>query len=197
MNPAIAFCAKAFLYLQYKKEEYLFYRSKKYITSWGEGSYGIPVINSYDKKSTVSVGKYVSIASNVSFLLGAHHKRGLITTFPIDRINSYKKTSDANERGNITIGSDVWIGYGATVIGPVSIGDGAIIGAHALVVRDVPPYAVVGGVPAKILKYRFTEEQIQKLLTIKWWNWGNKTVQTREVDIYSDNIDEFISKYQS
>jgi acetyltransferase-like isoleucine patch superfamily enzyme len=195
MNPFVAFFAKVFLFLQYKKEEYLFWRSKKYINSWGELSYGLPSIISFDKKSKVSVGSYVSIASNVTFLLGANHASGLVTTFPIDRIDPSKTTADSNERGNIEIGNDVWIGYGATLIGNVRVGDGAIIGAHALVVDDIPPYAVVGGVPAKVIKYRFSSEQIEKLLAIAWWNWNTKTVQERQKDIYSKDMDSFIAKY--
>ncbi len=195
MNIFTTFGAKVFLYFQYKKEKYLFIRSKKYISAWGEGSYGIPAITSFDQKSKVAVGKYVSIASNVSFLLGANHKRGLVTTYPIDRLNSAKNTSDANDPGNIFIGSDVWIGYGATIIGPIMVGDGAIIGAGALVVSDVPSYAVVGGVPAKVIKYRFKDDQIEKLLDIEWWNWTKKVIQERESDIYSKDIDSFIVKY--
>jgi chloramphenicol O-acetyltransferase type B len=195
MNPFIAFGAKLFLYFQYKKEEFLFHRSKKYITRWGEGSYGIPSIVSFDKKSTVSVGKYVSIAGGVTFLLGANHRGGLVTTYPIDRINASKTTADANERGNIKIGNDAWIGYGVTIIGDVNIGDGAIIGAEALIVDDVPPYAVVGGVPAKVIKYRFTPEQIEKLLAIKWWDWDRKIIEQREGDIYNKDIDAFIARY--
>jgi virginiamycin A acetyltransferase len=195
MSLILAFAAKIFLFLHYKKEEYLFWRSKKYITSWGEGTYGLPSIVSFDKKSTVSVGKYVSIASRVTFLLGANHKSGMVTTYPIDRINSSKTTEDANERGNIEIGNDVWIGYGVTIIGDVKIGDGAIIGAEALVVDDVPPYAVVGGVSAKVLKYRFDDEQIRKLQAIKWWDWDRETIQERESDIYSKDVAFFIATY--
>lgn len=195
MNPVLAFFTKVFIYFSYKKEEYLFLRSKKYITAWGEGSYGLPRINSYDHHSSVSVGGYTSIASNVSFLLGANHKLRYVTSFPLDRINKNKTVFDASEQGNIAIGSDVWIGYGATLIGEITIGDGAIVGAEALVVDDVPPYAVVGGVPAKVIKYRFTREQIEKLLAIKWWNWDRKTIENRESDIYSSDIDAFITKY--
>jgi acetyltransferase-like isoleucine patch superfamily enzyme len=195
MNPLIALGAKIFLYLQYRKEDFLFSRSKKYIAEWGEGTYGIPSIVSFDKRSTVSVGKYVSIASGVTFLLGANHKSGYITTYPIDRLNPEKTTADSNERGDLVIGNDVWIGYGATLIGGVKIGDGAIIGAHALVVDDVPPYAVVGGVPAHPFKYRFSSGQIEKLLAIRWWDWDKKTIQAREADIYSTDTDSFITKY--
>ncbi|MEN9337876.1 MAG: hypothetical protein RIQ41_190 [Candidatus Parcubacteria bacterium] len=196
MNSLLAFGAKVFLFFQYKKEEYLFYRSKKYIVAWGRGTYGIPSIICFDKESTLSVGNYVSIASNVTILLGANHMGGFVTTYPIDRIDSTKTAKETNERGCVTIGNDVWIGYGATILGEVRIGDGAIIGAGALVVDDVPPYAVVGGVPAKAFKYRFKEHQIEKLLSMRWWDWDVKTIEERKDDIYSRDIDAFIEKYE-
>lgn len=195
MNPLASFFAKAFLYLSYKKDEYLFWRSKKYIRTWGVASYGLPTIVSYDKRSMLSVGNYVSIASNTSILLGANHKRGLITTFPIDRIVDGKTTSDANERGDVSIGNDVWIGFGVTIIGDVTIGNGAIIGAGALVVDDVPAYAVVGGVPAKVIKYRFDEESIKKLEKIAWWSWDAKDIKNNAGDLYNKNPQAFIEKY--
>jgi acetyltransferase-like isoleucine patch superfamily enzyme len=195
MNPFLAFFTKIFIYFSYKKEEYLFERSKKYITQWGEGTYGIPSVVSYDKRSKLSVGKYVSIASKVSFLLGANHKKNVLTTYPIDRIDATRTTTEANEEGDVTVGNDVWIGFGSTIIGPVTIGDGAIIGAGAVVVKDVPSYAVAGGVPAKVIKYRFSEVQIQKLLSIAWWNWNESVIKERQDDIYSNDIDSFIAKY--
>jgi virginiamycin A acetyltransferase len=102
------------------------------------------------------------------------------------KIDEIKTVTESSEKGNITIGNDVWIGYRATIIGEVTIGDGAIIGAGALVVDDVPPYAVVGGVPAKVIKYRFEKNQIDSLLKIKWWNWDNKEMSS---------ISKFIEKY--
>lgn len=194
MNIFLAFFTKVFIYFSYKKSEYLFWRSKKYITSWGEGTYGIVSIICFDQVSRISVGSYCSIASDVTFLIGANHRKGLVTTFPMDRIDNSKTTKDSNERGDITIGNDVWIGYGATIIGEVKVGDGAIIGARSLVVDDVPPYAVVGGVPARVIKYRFEKNIIEKFLEIKWWNWGIEKIKNNFNDIYSTDIENFINK---
>jgi virginiamycin A acetyltransferase len=199
MNIFLAFLTKIFIYFSYKKSEYLFWRSKKYIKSWGKHTYGIPTINCYDLESKVCVGDYCSIAGEVTFLLGANHKSG-ITTYPMCKINKNKTVTESSERGDINIGNDVWIGYRATIMSGVNIEDGAIIAAGAVVADDVPAYAVVGGVPAKIIKYRFKENIIQELLKIKWWKWGEEIIKKRCNEMYSKDekiINKFIEKYKS
>lgn len=191
------FC-KILIYIDNKKLEYIFNRSRNvYVSNWGVGTYGFPSITCYDNASRLSVGKYTSIASNVSILLGSNHKRGLLTNYPRLLINNKIKPEDTNERGDVVIGNDVWIGFGVTIIGPVVIGDGAIIGAGAVVVRDIPSYAVAVGVPATVVKYRFTEKQIEELLKIKWWNKEVKSIKDMEIDLYSKNIINFISTYRT
>lgn len=189
-----SFFYKVLIYVGYKKADYIFKRSMKHVTSWGEKTYGQPEIICYDSKSKFSVGKYTSIASNVAILLGANHKRGLLTTYPRSLINGSVSQEETNERGDVAIGSDVWIGYGVTIIGPCTIGDGAIIGAGALVLKDVPPYAVVGGVPAKVLKYRFDDETIQKLLSVKWWDKNEKEIKHLEEVLYSSDVERLVSR---
>jgi acetyltransferase-like isoleucine patch superfamily enzyme len=197
MNLLKDFFLKILIYLGNKREEYLFKRSIRHVTAWGDKTYGQPEIICYDGKSSLSIGKYTSIASNVAILLGANHKRGLITTFPRSLINKSVTQEETNEPGNVSIGSDVWIGYGATIIGPAVIGDGAIIGASALVLGDVPPYAVVGGVPAKILKYRFDDVTIQKLSTLKWWEKSESEIKDLEAFIYSNDVEALSKKSNS
>lgn len=191
------FIFKVLTYIGYKKEEYEFRKSLQYVTSWGDGTYGYPNITSYDEVSTLSIGKYVSIASRVSFLLGANHRMNLVTTYPWVKINPEKKSNSTNEPGNIKVGNDVWIGYGSIIIGEVTIGDGAIIAAGAVVIKDVPAYAVVGGVPAKIIKYRFSDEIIKQLLELQWWNWSKEKIASIQNELYSENIENFIEKYKS
>ena len=101
----------------------------------------------------------------------------------INQIQSYKTI----------IGNDVWVGANAIIISGVKIGDGAVIGAGAVVTKDVPPYAIVGGVPAKIIKYRFPKDKIDALLKIKWWDWSDKLIAERCRDFL--DIDIFINKY--
>jgi serine acetyltransferase len=97
------------------------------------------------------------------------------------------------KKGVVNIGNDVWIGDGVTIVGELTIGDGTIIGACSVVAKDVPPYAIVAGNPIKIIRYRFTEEQIKKLLDIKWWEWEHPLIRERIKDFLDINI--FITKY--
>jgi chloramphenicol O-acetyltransferase type B len=124
----------------------------------------------------VTIGKFCSIANEVSIGLGKHptNKFSSSTLF-YKKINTLNirlidKDKDLVEYENISIGNDVWIGHRAIILDGVSIGHGAIVGSNAIVSRDVPPYAIVGGVPARVIKYRFDEEKIKFLLNSKWWD---------------------------
>ena len=90
------------------------------------------------------------------------------------------------------IGNDVWVGFGATILSGVTIGDGAVIGARALVAKDVPPYAIVGGVPAKVIKYRFDDATIGRLLKLKWWNCKEKKIRKHVDKLCSNNVEELL-----
>jgi len=96
---------------------------------------------------------------------------------------------------DISIGNDVWIGDHVTIMGGITIGDGAIIANNSHVVKNVEPYSIVGGNPARLIKYRFTEEQINKLLTIRWWFWDDQKIARNIPMIAKDNIDEFVEKH--
>ncbi|MBL4932243.1 CatB-related O-acetyltransferase [Clostridium paridis] len=128
-------------------------------------------------KDKLIIGKFCSIACGTKFIMnGANHTLSSLATytFPIfyeDWAGISNVTEAWDNKGDITIGNDVWIGFEAVIMPGVKIGDGAIIGTRALVTKDVPPYTIVGGVPAKEIRKRFNTSVIEDLLKIKWWNW--------------------------
>jgi virginiamycin A acetyltransferase len=135
-------------------------------------------------KDRLIVGKFCSIACGAKFLFtSANHTLKSLSTYPFplffEEWNLDKKhvKSAWDNKGDIVIGNDVWIGYEAVILSGVHIGDGAIIGARAVVTKDIPPYTVVGGIPAKEIKKRFDEEIINKLQQIQWWNWSFDKIQ--------------------
>lgn len=121
------------------------------------------------------IGKFCSIASNTTFIMnGGNHRTDWFTNYPFPVFGQGWEESMPDswpEKGNTVIGNDVWIGYNATLMPGVQVGDGAVIAANALVTRDVPPYAIVGGNPAQVIRKHFDEETIQTLLDIRWWDW--------------------------
>ncbi len=137
------------------------------------------------------IGKFCMIASNVTFFMnGANHLTEAISSYPFAIFGKdWKNAMDGKEyptKGNTIIGNDVWVGYNATIMPGVKIGDGAIIAANANVVKDVEPYSIVGGNPAKELKKRFSDKKIKTLLEIKWWNWSIEKI-TKSVHLLTGN----------
>ena len=140
------------------------------------------------------IGSYCSIGSGATFMMAGNqgHESSWVSTFPFyfqanifkDAKNGFLKACDT------VIGNDVWIGSEAMIMSGVTIGDGAIIGARAVVLKDVPAYAVVGGNPARHIKYRFTEDEIKKLLSLQWWGWKEEKVKDSMALICSSSIDE-------
>jgi serine acetyltransferase len=98
-------------------------------------------------------------------------------------------------KGNIIIENDVWIGAKSTIMSGVKIGNGSVVGSCSVVTKDVPPYSIVVGNPARVVKLRFTELQIERLLKISWWDWTEDRIKTEAMTLWSDNIDEFIDKH--
>ena len=126
----------------------------------------------------LKIGKFCSIACGAKFLFNsANHTVKSLTTYPFPiffeewGLDVRDITTAWDNKGDIVIGNDVWIGYEAVIMSGVTIGDGAIIGTRAVVTKDVPPYTIVGGVPAKQIRKRFSEETISELLKLKWWDW--------------------------
>jgi acetyltransferase-like isoleucine patch superfamily enzyme len=134
----------------------------------------------------------------VQLFLGGNHRTDWVTTYPFGHINqeAFKWHGEGHPatKGDINIGNDVWLGSGCTIMSGITIGDGAVVSANSTVVKDVPPYAIVGGNPAKILKYRFTEKQIEALRENPWWEKSDQEIQELIPLLCSSNIDELIAK---
>ncbi|TQQ85238.1 CatB-related O-acetyltransferase [Peptacetobacter hominis] len=144
----------------------------------------------------LKIGKYCSIACGAKFIFNsANHTLSSLSTYPFPLffeewgLDKKDVTKSWDNKGDIVIGNDVWIGYEAIILSGVTIGDGAIIGARAVVTKDVPPYTIVGGVPAKAIKKRFSEDTISRLLEIKWWDWPEDRVSINLKEIQNGDID--------
>ena len=148
-------------------------------------------------RDRLNIGKFCSIACGAKFLFNsANHAMESLSTYPfplffeewgLDR-NDVADSWD--NKGDIVIGNDVWIGYEAVILSGVTIGDGAIIGARAVVTRDVPPYTIVGGVPAKAIKKRFSEDTISSLLSLQWWDWSQEKIAENIAAIKGGRIEQ-------
>ena len=132
------------------------------------------------------IGNYCSIAHENAFLLSVDHAINRLTTYPVKKRITEGTAVDAVSKGNIIIEDDVWIGYGVTILSGVHIGQGAVIAAGAVVSQDVPPYAIVGGVPAKVIKYRFSPEVVDYLQTLDYGSLDETKIQARMNELYRE-----------
>ncbi len=141
------------------------------------------------------IGKFCMIASDVKFIMnGANHLTDALTTYPFAIFeNGWENAMDNKSyphKGDINIGNDVWIGYNATIMAGVTIGDGAIIATNSTIVKNVEPYSIVGGNPAREIKKRFSEEKIAKLLNLKWWDWDIEKITANVHYLTGNEIDK-------
>jgi virginiamycin A acetyltransferase len=145
------------------------------------------------------IGKFCSIACGTKFIFNsANHTLSSLSTYPfplfyeewnLDKTNVAKSWDN---KGDIIIGNDVWIGYEAIIMSGVTIGDGAIIATRSIVTKDVPPYTIVGGTPAKQIRKRFNDEIISKLQILNWWNWPKEKISVNLEAITSGNIEKIV-----
>jgi acetyltransferase-like isoleucine patch superfamily enzyme len=147
-----------------------------------------------EKDPPAAVGRYCSL-NDASYLMtgGNHHPEYVSTSLLHWAVGAGPQVADS--KGPITIGNDVWSGFASIVMAGVTVGDGAIIGAGAVVTQDVPPYAIVGGVPARIISYRFDEPTRAALLRIRWWEWSSDKVRAHVDQLSSPAVAEFVSRH--
>jgi acetyltransferase-like isoleucine patch superfamily enzyme len=160
----------------------------------GAWTYGRPRILAFRHgRERLIVGRYSGLAG--TWVLGGNHGPDRITTYPL-RIH-FGMDGDYDEwpapTGDTIVGSDVWTCENCLILPGVTIGDGAIVAAGAVVIKDVPPYAMVGGNPAKVLRYRFDEAQIEALLEIRWWDWPEERIRAAVPLMESEDVDAFIA----
>jgi virginiamycin A acetyltransferase len=158
-------------------------------------------IISWSDEYKVRLGRYNSIGRDCNFFLHANHRYDWITTSsqlwgPVtpEIAEMHMKMGHPTCNGDIIVENDVWIGAKSTIMSGVKIENGAVIAACSVVTKDVPPYAIVGGNPAKIIRYRFTPEQIENLLKIKWWEWDQTKLKEDGFLLWSNDVTNFIEK---
>ena len=161
----------------------------------GDHTYGVPYV--YETWITkLIIGKFTSMAQNVQIVLG-NHRPEFATTYPFFTLSGEwpgagEIALDHGTRGPVVIGNDVWICASAIIMSGLTIGDGAVLAAGAVVTKDVPPYAIVAGNPARIIRYRFEPEIIERLLRLRWWDWPDEKVTRYLSLMMSDDIVRFL-----
>jgi len=152
----------------------------------------------------VTVGKYCSLADGIKALMIGHNPQH-VSTYPFNRLPGYPGAASSKghpvKYGTVTIGNDVWIGHSATILGGITIGDGAIVASEAVVTRDVPAYEIYGGNPAKKIGIRFDRPDgyyiIDKMMEIKWWDWPEEKIKENAGLLCSGDIDKFIERHKA
>lgn len=161
----------------------------------GSHCYGLPIIKQSHKDATLTIGSYCSFASNVQIFLGGGHRTDWITTYPFPafHLSASHIQNYSTSKGNVTIGNDVWLCGNCIILSGVTIGDGAVIANGAIVTKSVPPYAIVGGNPAKLIRWRFDEKTREALLETAWWDWPEQEVLSVADKLCSENIKGFLA----
>lgn len=169
------------------------------IASVGRHSYGEPTFHVWPgQRSRLRVGAFCSFAPGVQIFGGGRHRVDWVTTYPLrirwDLHGAHTDGHPAPGR-DVTIGNDVWIGAEAVVLDGVTIGDGAAVATRSVVTKDVRPYAIVGGNPARELRLRFPDEQVEALLALRWWDWPDERIRERVGELCSPDVAAFLQRH--
>lgn len=167
--------------------------------SIGRGTYGAPSIRSLGEGSTLKMGSFCSISSGVQIFLGGEHRTDWVTTYPFNIMwkAGHMIKGHPGTKGDVIIGNDVWIGAEAIILSGVTIGDGAAIAARSVVTRDIPPYTIAGGNPARMIRKRFDENTIQRLLSVRWWDWDDALIESYLPMLLNNDIQGFLEAAES
>ncbi len=166
----------------------------------GAHTYGDPEVWWWGEDARLRIGRFCSIANGVTIFLGGNHRSDWVTTYPFSAFADEWPEVAGHEghpatKGDVTIGHDVWIGNGATIMSGITIGHGAVVGARALVVKDVPPYAIVGGNPARVLRRRFGPKVVAGLLELAWWDWPEDQLRANLPDLMSGRVRRLLARH--
>lgn len=175
-------------------------KDPRYPYEIGDYSYGHPRVVDFREGIKLKIGKFCSIADDAVFMLGGEHRLDMVTTYPFAHFFQFANEfldSHPRRRGDITIGNDVWIGQESMILSGVTVGNGAVVAARAVVAKDVEPYAIVGGCPARRIKYRVPQELLEPLNEIAWWDWPMAQIAEAMPLLLSSNIQGFVDRYKN
>jgi acetyltransferase-like isoleucine patch superfamily enzyme len=161
----------------------------------GVHTYGCPRVLGYGQPFRLEVGKYCSIADDVEILAAGLHRMDWVSTYPFRLRMCQESPEDEFPERTTVIGSDVWVGRGARILGGVRIGHGAVIGAYSVVTSDVGDYEIVAGCPARRIGQRFSEHYIKRLLEIAWWDWSDESVAAMADMLSSQDVARFVGRF--